>query len=324
MTIETSLLYTDKIREQLSSQAQTNKDQSDKTFEDFNTKLENNLSEKTTSNDKSFEIFKNIKSQNIDYENIYANMKELEKNLNPSINTNDKFYNDIKIGLTKPFENYHNLSKEEQNNIKETTVNIFGAEKGTVRLITCTSVRQFYSPIISIALGEVMSYMSIEDSIAFGNNFQKNINNAMKDTNLLTTNEEGVALLNFDEKPFLNFIYSIMKDNEGNEKDKYLNNLYENVLKETDRRYHPFETMEREEALRNKLFQQEKALQPKEDELVESTKEKPISKLLTKNNLSQNLLNEIRYSSKLLYLKNFNSYDYLKVINELNNNSEKK
>lgn len=298
MNIENSLLHINNISKQLKSQAQNSKYQSDKPPESFNNKLESNLNQKTTS----------IEIVPIDYEKIYKDMKELE-NINLSINTNDKFYNDIKIALTKPFENYHNLSVEEQNKIKNTTVDIYGAEKGIVQLITCTCVRQFYPPIIRIAVGEVMSYMTKEESIEFGNNFQKNINNAMKDENLLTTNEEGVVLLNFDEKQFLNFIYSIMKNNETNEKDKSLNNLYEKLLVETDRRYHPFETMQREEALRYEQFRNEKkeTLQVNENEPVVTIKKESIFELLIKNNMKNN----------------FNSYDYLKVIEELNKKSIK-
>ena len=309
MSIETSLLYINNISKQLKPQAQSHKNQSSTVPENFNNELENNL--KTTSP---------IKIQPVDYEEIYKNMKELE-NIKQVINSSDKFYNDIKIGLTTPFENYHNLNEEEQNKIKKTTVDIFGAEKGTIKLITCASVRQFYPPRIKIALGEVMSYMTKEESIAFGNNLQKNINNAMKNENLLTTNEKGVVVLNFDEKGFLNFIYSIMKDNETNEEDKPLNNLYEKLLKETDRRYHPFETMKREEALRKKQFQQEKEekLKSNKDEFLELTEEPLVDDFSTKNELNQNSLIEFKKISNLLYLKNCNSYDYLKVLKELTN-----
>lgn len=312
MSIETSLLYINNISKQLKSQAQTHKNQSNTISENFNNELENNL--KTTTP---------IKIQPVDYEKIYKNMKELE-NIKQVINSSDKFYNDIKIGLTTPFENYHNLNEEEQNKIKKTTVDIFGAEKGTIKLITCASVRQFYPPIIKIALGEVMSYMTKEESIAFGNNLQKNINNAMKNENLLTTNEKGVVVLDFDEKGFLNFIYSIMKDNETNEEDKPLNNLYEKLLKETDRRYHPFETMEREEALRKKQFQQEKEekLKSNKDEFLELTEEPLLDDFSTKNELNQNSLSEFKKISNSLYLKNCNSYDYLKVLKELNNTTK--
>ena len=309
MSIETSLLYINNISKQLKPQAQSHKNQSSTVPENFNNELENNL--KTTTP---------IKIQPVDYEEIYKNMKELE-NIKQVINSSDKFYNDIKIGLTTPFENYHNLNEEEQNKIKKTTVDIFGAEKGTIKLITCASVRQFYPPRIKIALGEVMSYMTKEESIAFGNNLQKNINNAMKNENLLTTNEKGVVVLNFDEKGFLNFIYSIMKDNETNEEDKPLNNLYEKLLKETDRRYHPFETMKREEALRKKQFQQEKEekLKSNKDEFLELTEEPLVDDFSTKNELNQNSLSEFKKISNLLYLKNCNSYDYLKVLKELTN-----
>lgn len=312
MSIETSLLYINNISKQLKSEAQTHKNQSNTISENFNNELENNL--KTTTP---------IKIQPVDYEKIYKNMKELE-NIKQVINSSDKFYNDIKIGLTTPFENYHNLNEEEQNKIKKTTVDIFGAEKGTIQLITCASVRQFYPPIIKIALGEVMSYMTKEESIAFGNNLQKNINNAMKNENLLTTNEKGVVVLDFDEKGFLNFIYSIIKDNETNEEDKPLNNLYEKLLKETDRRYHPFETMEREEALRKKQFQQEKEekLKSNKDEFLELTEEPLLDDFSTKNELNQNSLSEFKKISNLLYLKNCNSYDYLKVLKELNNTTK--
>lgn len=137
MSIETSLLYINNISKQLKSQAQSHNNQSNTISENFNNELENNLKKTTTP----------IKIQPVDYEKIYKNMKELE-NIKQVVNSNDKFYNDIKIGLTTPFENYHNLNEEEQNKIKKTTVDIFGAEKGTVRLITCASVRQFYPPII--------------------------------------------------------------------------------------------------------------------------------------------------------------------------------
>jgi hypothetical protein len=313
MSIETSLFYINNTSKQLKSQAQSHKNQSSTIPENFNNQLENNL--KTTTP---------IKIQPVDYEKIYKNMKELE-NIKQVIDSSDKFYNDIKIGLTIPFENYHNLNEEEQNKIKKTTVDIFGAEKGTIQLITCASVRQFYPPRIKIALGEVMSYMTKEESIAFGNNLQKNINNAMKNENLLTTNEKGVVVLNFDEKGFLNFIYSIMKDNETNEEDKPLNNLYEKLLKETDRRYHPFETMEREEALRKKQFQQEKEekLKSNKDESLELTGDSSITELLSKNELNQNPLNEFKRFSNFLYLENYNSYDYLEVLNNLNKNTTK-
>ena len=313
MSIETSLLYINNISKQLKSQAQSLKNQSSTISENFNNELENNL--KTTTP---------IKIQPVDYEKIYKNMKELE-NIKQVINSSDKFYNDIKIGLTTPFENYHNLNEEDQNKIKKTTVDIFGAEKGTIKLITCASVRQFYPPIIKIALGEVMSYMTKEVSIAFGNNLQKNINNAMKNENLLTTNEKGVVVLDFDEKGFLNFIYSIIKDNEENEKDKSLNNLYEKLLKETDRRYHPFETMKREEALRKKQFQQEKEEKSKSnnDESLELTEASLVAELLSKNELNQNPLNEFKRLSNLLYLENYNSYDYLEVLKNLNKNTTK-
>lgn len=310
MSIETSFLFTNDISKQLKSQTQVNKNQSNKTSENFNDKLESYLNKKIP----SIEVYP------INYEKIYKNLKELE-NIKQSISTDEKFYNDIKIGLTKPFENYHNLSEEKQNKIKKTTVDIYGAEKGLVQLVTCTCLNQFYPPIIKIAVGEVMSYMSTEESIAFGNNFQKNINNAMKDTSLLTTNEKGVVLLDFDEKGFLNFIYSIMKDNETNEKDKPLNNLYEKLLKETDRRYHPFETMQKEEALRKKQFQEEK-LKSNKDESAELIEKPLVADFFTKNELNENSLNELKKISNLLYLKNCNSYDYLKVLKELNNTTK--
>lgn len=148
----------------------------------------------------------------------------------------------------------------------------------------------------------------------------------MKNENLLTTNEKGVVVLDFNEKGFLNFIYSIMKDNETNEEDKPLNNLYEKLLKETDRRYHPFETMEREEAIRKKQFQQEKEekLKSNKDESLELTKEPLAAELLSKNELNQNPLNEFKRFSSLLYLENYNSYDYLEVLKNLNKNTTKK
>uniref|UniRef100_UPI004048B7CF hypothetical protein n=1 Tax=Aliarcobacter sp. TaxID=2321116 RepID=UPI004048B7CF len=298
MSIETTLSYINDISKQFKSQVQVDKNQSNKTSENFNDKLESYMNKNTPS----------VEVHSIDYEKIYKNLKELE-NIKQAISTDEKFYNDIKIGLITPFENYHNLSEEKQNKIKKTTVDIFGAEKGVVQLVTCSCLTQFYPPIIRIAVGEVMSYMTKDESIAFGNNFQKNINKAMKDENLLTTNEEGLVLLDFDEKGFLDFIYSIMKDNETNEKDKSLNNLYEKLLKETDRRYHPFETMKKEEALRQEQFSNEKKETPQvdENEPITIIKKESIFELLIKKNVK----------------KDFNFYDYLKAIEELNKNSIK-
>lgn len=319
MSIETSLSLITNIREQLKSQTKTNKNYLNDASQNFNDQLNNNLNQKTTSNDDNLKIFRNIQIHNIEYEKIYKELKEIEKSpTTKSLNVNDKFYNDIKIGLTPPYENFHNLTIEEQNKIKESTVDIFGAQKGTIHLITCTSVREFYNPIIKIALGEVMSYMSLEESIAFGNNLQNNINNAMKDFNLLTINEEGTVVLNFEEKEFINFINSIMKNNETNQNDKSLNNLYEKVLIETDRRFHPFETMQREEALRNKQFQQEKEENQKfSNEAIEVTK-----KLSVYEDFIKNLLNQ-RFSNSS-YIKNYNSYDYLELIKKQNCNTLQK
>lgn len=241
MSIETTLTFINNLSLELKTKASQN--QSGKNSQNFDKEIEANQNQKID----NLELLKNVKIPNVKYEEIYKEIQKLEKTLNnKNIDSNSKLYNDIKIGLTPPYENFHNLSEDEQNKIKEITVDIYGAKKGMIHLITCTSVREFNDPRIKIALGEVMSYMTLEESISFGNNLQNSINDAMKNPNLLTLNEKGVISLNFEENSFINFISSIMKNNETNEKDKSLNELYEKVLVETYRRFHPFETMQNE------------------------------------------------------------------------------
>ncbi|RXK01932.1 hypothetical protein CRV02_06335 [Arcobacter sp. CECT 8989] len=194
----------------------------------FKSELENHLvKEKNTFNINT-----------INYDDIYKQMKEIEVNLkdrNPN-NFNKKLYNDIKIGLIKPYENYHNLSEEKQQDIKEIAVTIFGAEKAIVKLITSTTLCEFKSSSARSALGEVMSYMSMEDSITFGNNIQKYIDNEMKNSTQVIKNKEGVVSLNFNNNQFLDFIHSIMNKNKIAEETKSVNSLYDKVLKECDYR----------------------------------------------------------------------------------------
>ncbi len=197
-------------------------------YTSFKSELENHLVEEKN----TFNI------NTINYEDIYKQMKEIEVNLkdrNPN-NFNKKLYNDIKIGLIKPYENYHNLSEEKQQDIKEIAVAIFGAEKAIVKLITSTTLCEFKSSSATIALGEVMSYMSMEDSITFGNNIQKYIDNEMKNSTQVIKNKEGVVSLNFNNNQFLDFIHSIMNKNKIAEETKSVNSLYDKVLKECDYR----------------------------------------------------------------------------------------
>lgn len=197
-------------------------------YTSFKSELENHLVEEKN----TFNI------NTINYDDIYKQMKEIEVNLkdrNPN-NFNKKLYNDIKIGLIKPYENYHNLSEEKQQDIKEIAVAIFGAEKAIVKLITSTTLCEFKSSSARSALGEVMSYMSMEDSITFGNNIQKYIDNEMKNTTQVIKNKEGVVSLNFNNNQFLDFIHSIMNKNKIAEETKSVNSLYDKVLKECDYR----------------------------------------------------------------------------------------
>lgn len=197
-------------------------------YTSFKSELENHLLEEKN----TFNI------NTIDYDDIYKQMKEIEVNLkdrNPN-NFNKKLYNDIKIGLIKPYENYHNLSEEKQQDIKEIAVAIFGAEKAIVKLITSTTLCEFKSSSARSALGEVMSYMSMEDSITFGNNIQKYIDNEMRNSTQVIKNKEGVVSLNFNNNQFLDFIQSIMNKNKIVEETKSVNSLYDKVLKECDYR----------------------------------------------------------------------------------------
>lgn len=197
-------------------------------YTSFKSELENHLIEEKN----TFNI------NTINYDDIYKQMKEIEVNLkdrNPN-NFNKKLYNDIKIGLIKPYENYHNLSEEKQQDIKEIAVAIFGAEKAIVKLITSTTLCEFKSSSARSALGEVMSYMSMENSITFGNNIQKYIDNEMKNTTQVIKNKEGVVSLNFNNNQFLDFIHSIMNKNKIAEETKSVNSLYDKVLKECDYR----------------------------------------------------------------------------------------
>ncbi len=197
-------------------------------YTSFKSELENHLVEEKN----TFNI------NTINYEDIYKQMKEIEVNLkdrNPN-NFNKKLYNDIKIGLIKPYENYHNLSEEKQQDIKEIAVAIFGAEKAIVKLITSTTLCEFKSSSARSALGEVMSYMSMEDSITFGNNIQKYIDNEMKNSTQVIKNKEGVVSLNFNNNQFLDFIHSIINKNKIAEETKSVNSLYDKVLKECDYR----------------------------------------------------------------------------------------
>lgn len=269
-------------------------------YTSFKSELENHLVEEKN----TFNI------NTINYEDIYKQMKEIEVNLkdrNPN-NFNKKLYNDIKIGLIKPYENYHNLSEEKQQDIKEIAVAIFGAEKAIVKLITSTTLCEFKSSSATIALGEVMSYMSMEDSITFGNNIQKYIDNEMKNSTQVIKNKEGVVSLNFNNNQFLDFIHSIMNKNKIAEETKSVNSLYDKVLKECDYRINFIKNL-----TNNEVKKEQEITFPQEKKRSDYERTPSTNEAITRSNKIQEYFKSVAEEftfAKLEYWANKDNPDY--------------
>lgn len=246
----------------------------------------------------------------INYDDIYKQMKEIEVNLkdrNPN-NFNKKLYNDIKIGLIKPYENYHNLSEEKQQDIKEIAVAIFGAEKAIVKLITSTTLCEFKPSSARSALGEEMSYMSMEDSITFGNNIQKYIDNEMKNSTQVIKNKEEVVSLNFNNNQFLDFIHSIMNKNKIAEETKSVNSLYDKVLKECDYRINFIKNL-----TNNEVKKEQEITFPQEKKRSDYERTPSTNEAITRSNKIQEYFKSVAEEftfAKLEYWANKDNPDY--------------
>ncbi|WP_417324266.1 hypothetical protein [Halarcobacter sp.] len=269
-------------------------------YTSFKSELENHLVEEKN----TFNI------NTINYDDIYKQMKEIEVNLkdrNPN-NFNKKLYNDIKIGLIKPYENYHNISEEKQQDIKEIAVAIFGAEKAIVKLITSTTLCEFKSSSARSALGEVMSYMSMEDSITFGNNIQKYIDNEMKNTIQVIKNKEGVVSLNFNNNQFLDFIHSIINKNKIAEETKSVNSLYDKVLKECDYRINFIKNLKN-----NEVKKEQEIIFPQEKKRSDYERTPSTNEAITRSNKIQEYFKSVAEEftfAKLEYWANKDNPDY--------------